>query len=325
MTSLARLAAVALIGFIIPPCSVADARSVPQTMLAAAIDKGGGPEVLSIHHLPVPKPEPNEVLIAVHTAGVGVWEAEFRQHPSDGAQFPLVLGSDGSGTVAAVGSGVHGFNVGDPVYGVGGAFYAHYAVASSENISHIPKGVGLTEAGILAISGLSALQGIDNVLELKPGETLIIHGATGGVGTLAIQFAKLRGLKVLATASSDEGLALVRRLGADAVVNGRTGDITAAAKQFAPKGVDAVLGLAGGDALERCIDALRSDGRGRVAYLSISVWKPGICSEKSCCVSSKFEVSVLDRDRPLVPYATVDTWRRRRCLTTPKVAGPLSG
>jgi NADPH:quinone reductase-like Zn-dependent oxidoreductase len=236
-------------------------------MLAAAIDKGGGPEVLSIHHLPVPKPKPDEVLIAVHTAGVGVWEAGIRQHPSDGTQFPLVLGSDGSGTVAAVGSGVHGFNVGDRIYGVGGAFYAEYAAARSENVSHIPKGVGLTEAGILAISGLSALQGIDNVLELKPGETLIIHGATGGVGTLAIQFAKLRGLKVLATASSDEGLALVRRLGADAVVNGRSGDIAAAAKQFAPKGVDAVFGLAGGDALERCIDALRSDGRGRVAYL----------------------------------------------------------
>ena len=74
-------------------------------------------------------------------------------------------------------------------------------------------------------------------------------------------------MKVLATASNDEGLALVSRLGADTVLNGRTGDIATAVKRFAPHGVDAVLGLAGGDALERCVDALRTDGRGRVAYL----------------------------------------------------------
>jgi NADPH:quinone reductase-like Zn-dependent oxidoreductase len=179
----------------------------------------------------------------------------------------MVLGSDGAGAVAAVGSGVRGFKVGDQVYGAGGAFYAQYVPIRAEDIAHIPKGIGPTEAGILAISGLSALQGIDDVLELKAGDTLIIHGAAGGVGTLAVQFAKLRGVKVLATASNDEGLALVSRLGADAVVNGKTSDLAAAAQRFAPHGVDAVLGLAGGDALERCIDSLRNDGRGRVAYL----------------------------------------------------------
>jgi NADPH:quinone reductase-like Zn-dependent oxidoreductase len=138
----------------------------------------------------------------------------------------------------------------------------------AENLAPIPQGIDFPEAGILAISGLSALQGIDDVLQLKAGDTLIIHGATGGVGTLAVQFAKRRGIKVLATASSEEGLALVRRLGADVAVNGRSGDIAAAARQLAPDGADAVLGLAGGAELERCIDELRKDGRGRVAYLS---------------------------------------------------------
>jgi NADPH:quinone reductase-like Zn-dependent oxidoreductase len=258
---------VASLSFGAVQCSLADTRPVPDTMQAAAFDSGGGPEVLSIHRLPVPKPNAGEVLIAVHAAGVAVWEIGTRQHPSDRAHFPVVLGGDGAGTIVALGSGVHGFKVGDEVYGTSGHFYAEYATARAEDVAHIPKGIGFTEAGILAISGLSALQGIDDVLRLKAGETLIIHGAAGGVGTLAVQFARLRGVKVLATASTEDGVALLSRLGADAVVNGRTGDIAAAAKRFAPNGVDAVLGLAGGDGLERCIDALRHGGQGRVAYL----------------------------------------------------------
>lgn len=266
------LFAILLAGLASSPWVSADAKAlpvaaVPDTMLAAAMDHGGGPEVLSIHRLPTPKPKAGQVLIKVRAAGVAVWEAGFRQHPGKLVHFPAVLGSDCAGTIAAIGPGVHGFKLGDEVYGIGNGTYAEYATARAENIAHIPKGIGFAQAGILAISGLSALQGIDDVLQLKRGETLIIHGAAGGVGTLAIQFAKLRGLRVLATASNDEEFARLERLGADAVVNGKTGDIVAAAKRFAPGGVDAVLGLAGGDALERCIDAVRHDGRGRVAYL----------------------------------------------------------
>jgi NADPH:quinone reductase-like Zn-dependent oxidoreductase len=237
-------------------------------MRAAAFDKGGGPEVLSIHTLPVPQLNSGEVLVAVHGAGVAVWELGFREHPNDRMRFPVVLGGDGAGTVVALGPDAHGFKIGDEVYGTANGFYAEYVAARVDRIARVPKGVSLSEASILAISGLSALQGIDDVLEMKPGETLIIHGAAGGVGTLAIQVAKLRGAKVLATASNEDGLALARRLGADVVVNGRTGDIPAAVQQFAPEGVDAVLGLAGGVALEHCIDSLRHDGRGRVAYLA---------------------------------------------------------
>src|SRR5581483_4045715 len=219
------------------------------------------------HQLPVRKPDAGEVLIAVNTAGVGVWQAKYKPRDSQDTHFPVILGSDGAGTVAAVGAGVHGFKVGDPVYGTNGAFYAEYVTVPAADVAHIPKGINPTEAGILAISGLSALQGIDDVLNLKAGEKLIVHGAAGGVGTLAVQFSKLRGVKVLATVSDDAGAALVSRLGADVVVNGRTEDIAAAARRFAPDGVDAVLGLAGGDPLEHCIDALRHDNRGRVAYL----------------------------------------------------------
>jgi NADPH:quinone reductase len=267
MKSLGLLAILAGASLAVSPCSIADAPAVPETMLAAAFDHGGGPEVLTIHHPPTPKPGAGQVLIAVHAAGIGVWEADMRKAPGQRARFPIVLGSDAAGTIAAVGPGVSGFKVGEAVYGVANGSYAQYATARAQSVARIPKGMGFEQAGALAISGLSALEGIDDALELKPGETVIIHGATGAVGTLAVQLAKLRGAKVLATASTDEGIALLKQLGADAAVNGRTGDIAAAAKSFAPNGVDAVFGLAGGDPLEHCIDALRHDGRGRVAYL----------------------------------------------------------
>lgn len=267
MRRLAVSSLAAAVYLIASPWCSAGAAPLPQMMQAAAVDRGGDAETLSIHQLPVRKPEAGELVIAVNTAGVGVWQAKYRPDPSQETHFPVILGSDGAGTVAAIGPGVHGFKVGDPVYGSNGAFYAEYVTVRAENVAHVPRGVGPTEAGVLAISGLSALQGIDDVLSLKAGESLIVHGAAGGVGTLAVQFAKLRGVRVLATVSDEAGAALVKRLGADVVVNGRTADLAAAARAFAPGGVDAVLGLAGGDALERCIDALRSDGRGRVAYL----------------------------------------------------------
>lgn len=241
------------------------ATALPETMRAAAIDQGGDAESLSIHTVPRVQPKTDQVLIAVSVAGVGVWQAKYR--PEDAAHFPVILGSDGAGTVAAVGANVRGFKVGDQVYGTNGAFYAEYVAVSADNVAHLPKGMNFTEAGALGISGLSALQGVDDVLNLRSGDTLIIHGAAGAVGTLAVQFAKLRGARVLATVSDDAGAALVSRLGADEVINGRTGDIAAAARRLAPQGVDAVLGLAGGDALERCIDTVRRDRRGRVAYL----------------------------------------------------------
>ena len=242
--------------------------AIPSTMRAAAIDRKGGPEVLTLHQLPVPKPGPDEVLVALDTAGVGPWDIDVRESLAywKNQQFPMVLGVDGAGTVAAVGTGVRGFKVGDPVYSYAwnnpkGGFYAEYIALPAKAVAHVPPGMSLRDAGALAVSALTALQGIDDALHIRRGETLIIHGASGAVGSLALQFARLRGAKVLATASGEEGVDFVKRLGASAAVDGRHGDIRAAAREFAPGGVDAVLALAGGDALETCIDALRSGGR----------------------------------------------------------------
>lgn len=239
-------------------------------MLAAAIDRFGDAKELKVRDLPVPEIDPGEVLIAVHTAGVGSWDADIRGGwwPGPGRpKFPLVLGTDGSGTVAAVGSRVRRFKTGDRVYGYSwmnpkGGFYAQYIAVAAEKVAPIPKSLDLRRAGAVPVIGLTALQGIQGALRLKRGERIIIHGASGGVGTMAVQFAKLRGAKVFATASGEDGVSLVRRLGADRVVDGR-GDITAAGKEFAPDGFDAVLALAG-KRLSECADLLHKGGR--IAY-----------------------------------------------------------
>ena len=193
-----------------------------RTMCAAAIDRFGGPEVLSIHQLSVPVPDAGEALIALHAAGVAGWDADIRSgwFPSGRPRFPLVLGTDGSGTIAIVGSRIRRFQKGDRVYAYSflnrkGGFYAEYVAVPAENVAPIPKSLDLRHAGAIPATGLTALQGIDDALGIQRSESIIIHGAAGGVGSLALQFAKLRGARVLATASGEDGLALVRRLGAD--------------------------------------------------------------------------------------------------------------
>ncbi len=244
------------------------ATEVPQTMQAAAIDAAGESSALTMHTLPVPKPDANEVLIALDTAGVAVWDVGIRRHPSEikHSGFPLVLGTDGSGTIASIGSGVHDFKIGDRVYSYSwdnpkGGFYAQYVAVPAERVGHVPNGLSLTQAGAIGTTALTALQGVDDALHLESGQTVIIHGASGGVGSLAVQFAKLRGARVLATASGQDGAAFVKQLGADEVIDSRTADIVAAARKFSPAGVDAVLAFAGGESFERCIDALRPGGK----------------------------------------------------------------
>lgn len=251
--------------------SAKPAAHLPNIMEAVAIDRFGGPEVLAIHALPVPSIDPDEVLIAIDTAGVGPWDTEIRAgwYPGRKPRFPLILGTDGAGIVAAVGARVRRLKVGEKVYSYSwanpkGGFYAHYVAVAADKVAPIPKKLDLEHAGAIATTGLTALQGVDDALRLKKGEYVIIHGASGGVGTLAIQFAKLRGAHVLATASGLDGIELVREMGADVAIDGRRNDIEDAASRFAPDGVDAVLAFAGGDELQSVLNTLRRDGR--VAY-----------------------------------------------------------
>jgi NADPH:quinone reductase-like Zn-dependent oxidoreductase len=238
-------------------------------MRAAVVERFGGPEVLTLRMVPVPPLHPAEVLIAVHTAGVGSWDADMRGGWwPDGERpgFPLVLGTDGSGTIAAVGSRVRRFTPGERVYAYSfanpkGGFYAEYVAVAADKAGRPPAALSLARAGAIATTGLTAIQGVDDVLHVRRGEAVVIHGATGGVGSLALQFAKMRGAQVLATASGRDGIALVRRLGADAAVDGRRDDLAAAALAFAPGGVDALLAFAGGKPLTRLLDGVRHGGR----------------------------------------------------------------
>jgi NADPH2:quinone reductase len=243
--------------------------TIPNMMRAAAIDRFGGPSVLKIHRLPIPTPDADEVLIAVDTAGVGSWDADMRGGwwPGGKPKFPIVLGTDGSGIVVAVGSRVRRFKVGQRVYGYRwmnpkGGFYAQYVAIAAANVAPIPRPLDLRRAGAVPVIALTALQGIDDALHVKRGERIIIHGASGGVGTMAVQFARLRGAKVFATAAGDDGMALVRRLGADKVTDGHD-DITAPAREFAPDGFDVLLALVG-KGVSECLKLLRKGGQ--VAY-----------------------------------------------------------
>ena len=241
-------------------------------MRAAALDRFGGVENIQVKQLPVPEPGPDEVLLRVESAGVGVWdpyerEGEFAKMFGTKPTFPYVLGSDGAGTVAAVGAQVHRFREGDHAYALAltnpkGGFYAEYAAVKVDNVSPIPKKLSVEQAGVMPSDALTALRGLDEILKLQKGESLMVFGAGGGLGHLALQLAKRIGARVFGVASGDDGVALAKRLGADVVVNGRKDDVEAAARAFG--GFDAALVTAGGEATDRALRAMKRNGR--VAY-----------------------------------------------------------
>ena len=243
-----------------------------NTMQAAAIDRFGGVETITLQTLPMPEVGPDEVLIRVESAGVAVWdiferEGGFAQIFGIEPKFPYVLGSDGAGTVVAVGEQVSRFKKGDRVYAMSLAssrgFYAEYAAVKVGQASKVPEKLSIDQAGVMAVDAITGLRGLD-ALGLRAGASVLIFGASGGIGHLALQLAKRMGARVLAVASGEDGVALARHLGADAVVDGHKDDVGAAARNFAPDGIDAVLLTAGGEGAQKAADAVHEGGR--IAY-----------------------------------------------------------
>jgi NADPH:quinone reductase-like Zn-dependent oxidoreductase len=245
-----------------------------KTMRAVALDRFGGPETLKMQSVPIPEPGADEILIHVEAAGVGAWdpferEGGFVEMLGIEPKFPYVLGTDGAGTVAAIGGKVKEFKEGDRVYAAElgnpkGGFYAEYAVVKADNASLIPSALKMEQAAVLASDGLTALKGLEEVLDLQPDESVMIFGASGGIGHLAVQLAKRLGARVFAVASGDDGVSFVKRLGADAAVDGRSDNVLDVARKFATDGIAAALVTAGGDATDRALSAIRRDGR--IAY-----------------------------------------------------------
>ncbi|MEU9509249.1 NADP-dependent oxidoreductase [Micromonospora sp. NPDC048170] len=242
---------------------------VPQ-MNAVVLDRFGGVDELSSRRIPLPQVGDDDVLIRVEFAGVGSWDAGEREGEYDGvfgvaSTFPYVLGWDAAGTVAAVGRNVTRFDVGERVYAATmpvprGGSYAEYAVVEAEFVARVPDRLPTGQAGAMSWDALTALSGLD-LLGLRPDETLMVFGASGGIGHMAVQLARHSGIRVLAVASGDDGVALARRLGADDAVDGRRDDVLAAAFEFAPGGLDAALVTVGGEVAERSLRAIRKSGR----------------------------------------------------------------
>jgi len=179
--------------------------------------------------------------------------------------FPYVLGADGSGTIVELGKRVKRFREGDKVYGYNAlstknGFYAEYTVLKADEIAPLPQGLSLEAGGTMPADAITALCGLE-ILSLQPGEDIVIFGASGGIGHLAVQLAKRMGARVFAVASGEDGVGLVRLLGADAAVDGHGGEVGKAARLFAPEGIDAALVTASGDGLADALDALRSGSR----------------------------------------------------------------
>lgn len=220
----------------------------------------GGPEVLEIADQPTPQLKAGEVLIRVKAAGVNPVDAAVRGgfYPLLG-EPPFVLGWDLSGIVEAVGPSANGFVSGDEVFGMPrfpaqAAAYAELASVPASELAHKPEALDHAAAAALPLAGLTAWQGLVISGKLKAGERVLIHGAAGGVGHLAVQIAKARGAYVIATASPGK-VDFVRSLGADEVIDYTKDDFIAKVGQ-----VDMVFEPLGGDHAEKSLKVLRKGG-----------------------------------------------------------------
>ena len=228
-------------------------------MKAAFIEQFGGPEVLKYSDLPDPVAGPGEVVVDVVAASVNGADWKVRRGPASPANFPLVLGRDFSGMVAAPGAGVDDLKLGDAVFGVLEAgregAYAEKLAIKAAIIARKPAALSHVDAAALALTGLTAIIAIETTLQLKRGETILIQGGAGGVGSFAIQLAKHIGARV-ATTTSAANLDYVRGLGADHVIDYNAEDFTRAVRDC-----DAVFDTVGGEVAQKSFAVLKPGGR----------------------------------------------------------------
>lgn len=238
--------------------------SIPHEMTAILAREPGGPEVLEARRVPVPAPGENEVLIKVAAAGVNRPDAKQRA----GAYPPPpgvteILGLEVSGRIVAAGPGADEALIGREVCAlVAGGGYAEYCVAPVPQVLPTPEGVDLIAAAAIPETTFTVWTNMARIGRLAPGETVLIHGGTSGIGTTAIQIAKALGASVYATAGTPEKVARCVELGADAAIDYRREDFaTRVLEMTAGRGVDLIIDLICAEYLERNLSCLAEDGR----------------------------------------------------------------
>ena len=233
----------------------------PKQIQAVRIAETGGTDVLKLESIDVPQPGEGEILVRVRAAGVNPVDAKMR---ASGAflgedRMPFTLGFDVSGTVVAVGDGVESFTEGDDILAMldlrRGGGYAEYAIVKPSEAAKKPESLSFEQAAGVPLVALTAHQALFEHAKLKAGETVLIHGGSGGVGSHAVQLAKAAGATVIATAS-DRNQDYLKKLGADVCVDYRSQNFEDVAKD-----VDVVLDTVGGDTQKRSFDVLREGGR----------------------------------------------------------------
>ena len=228
-------------------------------MKAVFINQFGGPEVLQYGDMPDPVAGPGQVVIDVVAASINGADWRVRAGLYSEGKFPLILGRDFSGTVAALGAGVEDLKVSDAVFGVLEAgregAYAEKLAITAAIVAKKPATLSHIDAAALALTGLTALISVETTLKLQRVETILIQGGAGGVASIAIQIAKHIGARVITTTSA-ANIDYVRGLGADQVIDYRAQDFTQVIS-----GCDAAFDTVGGDVAQKCFAVLRPGGR----------------------------------------------------------------
>ena len=213
-------------------------------MRAIMVNEFGGPEVLHVASAEMPRPDPGEVLVRVVSAGVGPWDAHLRSG-SLGGSVPFVPGAEFAGTVVGDTGAEAAFEDGEPVYGYPALTncYAEYVTCPAEQLAPIPTGLDGTDAGAVPVIGVTALQGLTDVLGIGAGDDVLITAASGGVGHLAVQIARALGANVIATASPANH-DFLHELGAAEVVDHTKPDWPDQVRSLTGGGADRVLATA---------------------------------------------------------------------------------
>ncbi|MDQ6843465.1 MAG: NADP-dependent oxidoreductase [Bacteroidota bacterium] len=231
-------------------------------MKAIRIHEFGGPEVLKYEDAQQPIPAADEVLIKIHASGVNPIDFKIREGHAKGIftiNFPLILGWDVSGEIEEVGSEILSFRIGDEVYSrpdpTRDGTYAEYVTVKADQVNQKPKSIDHYKAAAVPLAGLTAWQGLFTHGYLKAGQKVLIHAASGGVGTYAVQFARWKGAYVIGT-TSEENIDFLYDLGADEVIDYKN-------EKFEDdiKDVDLVFDLIGGDTQKRSLQVLKNGGR----------------------------------------------------------------